>query len=91
MTTSRTPVTLRARIYIPFIIMSDYEDEDTTLPIRSAPLSPDYVLASPDYSLNFDSDSKPVRDDSPNEDRTEAAESLHTQTALTPVVQPPPI
>ncbi|GKF89844.1 hypothetical protein Tco_0263807, partial [Tanacetum coccineum] len=41
--------------------------------------------------MNSDSNSKPVGDDSPNEDQTEAAESLHTQTALTPVVQPPPI
>ncbi|GJZ64561.1 hypothetical protein Tco_0620982 [Tanacetum coccineum] len=116
MTTPRTPVTLRARIYIPFITMSDYEDEDTTLPVRSAPLSPDYVLASPDYSLSIVICTKEefyrnsfedgvgvggdyacltisviLTPDSPNEDQTEAAESLHTQTALTPVVQPPPI
>ncbi|GKC60703.1 hypothetical protein Tco_1088301 [Tanacetum coccineum] len=88
MTTPRTPVMLRARIYIPFIILSDNEDEDTTLPVRSASLSPDYVLALPDYSLNFDSNFEPVGDDSPNVDRTEAAESLHTQTDLTPIPLP---
>ncbi|GJZ90972.1 hypothetical protein Tco_0662899 [Tanacetum coccineum] len=32
MTTPRTPVTSRTRIFIPFIILPDSKDEDTTLP-----------------------------------------------------------
>nr|GFC81866.1 hypothetical protein [Tanacetum cinerariifolium] len=35
-------------------------DEDATLPVVSAPLSPDYVPDSPDYSLDSDSDFEPV-------------------------------
>ncbi|GJS64849.1 hypothetical protein Tco_0679413 [Tanacetum coccineum] len=38
MTTPRTPVTSRTRIFVPFIILPDSKDEDTTLPVRSAPL-----------------------------------------------------
>ncbi|GKD16227.1 hypothetical protein Tco_1205385 [Tanacetum coccineum] len=56
MTTPRTPVTSHARIFIPFIILPDSKDEDTTLPVVYALLSSDYVPASPDYSLNSDSD-----------------------------------
>nr|GEW44004.1 hypothetical protein [Tanacetum cinerariifolium] len=40
MTTPRSPDTSRTRIFISFIILPDYEDEDTTLPIRSALLPP---------------------------------------------------
>ncbi|GJX68680.1 hypothetical protein Tco_0304407 [Tanacetum coccineum] len=40
MTTPRTPVTSRTGIFISFIILPDSEDEDTTLPARSAPLPP---------------------------------------------------
>nr|GFA05241.1 hypothetical protein [Tanacetum cinerariifolium] len=36
------------------------------------------------------SDSEPTESDSPDKDLTETVESLHTQTALTPVVQLPP-
>nr|GEU98585.1 hypothetical protein [Tanacetum cinerariifolium] len=46
----------------------------------------DYVPTLPDYSLDFDLDSEPVGDDSSDEDLTEAAKSLHTQTALTPEI-----
>ncbi|GKE04744.1 hypothetical protein Tco_1396762, partial [Tanacetum coccineum] len=76
---------------IPFIILSDSNDEVTTLPVRPAPPSPDYVPASPNYSLDSDIDSDPLEDDSPDEDLTETAESLHTQTVLTSVVHPPPL
>ncbi|GJS80658.1 hypothetical protein Tco_0730539 [Tanacetum coccineum] len=90
MTTPRTPVKSRTGIFIPFIILSNYEDEDTTLPVVYALLSSDYVPASPDYSLNSDSDSEPTEYDSPDEDLTENAESLQTQTALTPEIPLPP-
>ncbi|GJV94716.1 hypothetical protein Tco_1546293 [Tanacetum coccineum] len=64
-------------------------DEETTLPVIFAPLSPDYVLDSPDYSPDFDSNFELAGNDSSDEDVTEATKSLHTQTALTLVVQPP--
>ncbi|GJR13231.1 hypothetical protein Tco_1252467 [Tanacetum coccineum] len=89
MTTPRTSVTSRTRLFIPFIILSDSDDEDTTLPVVSAPLSPDYVSASPDYSPDSELDSEPAEDDLLDEDLTETAESLQTQTAFTSFVQPP--
>ncbi|GJV45510.1 hypothetical protein Tco_1430046 [Tanacetum coccineum] len=79
-----------AGVLILFIILSDSNDEVTTLPVRPAPPSPDYVLASPNYSLDSDLDSDPLEDDSPDGDLNETAESLHTQTVLTSVVHPPP-
>ncbi|GJX24399.1 hypothetical protein Tco_0228844 [Tanacetum coccineum] len=83
MTTPRPSVTPHTRVLIPFIILSNADDEVTTLPVRPAPLSPDYVPASPDYSPDSDSDSKPIKDDSLDKDLTETSESPHTQTALT--------
>ncbi|GKD06406.1 reverse transcriptase domain-containing protein, partial [Tanacetum coccineum] len=62
----------------------------TTLPVRPAPPSPDYVLASPDYSPDSDLDFDSSEDDSPDEDMIKTAESLLTQTTLTLVVHPPP-
>nr|GEW72967.1 hypothetical protein [Tanacetum cinerariifolium] len=38
MTTPRTPATSGAEIFIPFIILPDSEDDDITLPVRSASL-----------------------------------------------------
>ncbi|GKD46316.1 hypothetical protein Tco_1270961 [Tanacetum coccineum] len=90
MPTPRASVTSCTRLFIPYIILSYSEDEDATLTIVFAPLSLDYVSASPDYSLDSDSDFKPAEDDSSDEDLTKTVESLQTQTALTPVVQPPP-
>ncbi|GKD07068.1 hypothetical protein Tco_1186753 [Tanacetum coccineum] len=66
----------------PFIL-TDSEDEDDTLPAVLAPLSSDYT---PDSN----SDSKPTKDDSSNEDLIVTDELLQAQTALTPFVQPPP-
>nr|GEU92539.1 hypothetical protein [Tanacetum cinerariifolium] len=40
MPTPRSPITLRTIIFISFIIMSDSEDEDTTLPFKSTSLPP---------------------------------------------------
>nr|GEZ82243.1 hypothetical protein [Tanacetum cinerariifolium] len=90
MTTPRAPVTSRIGTLIPFIILSNSKDEDTTLCVGSAPLSPDYVLASPDYSSDFDSNSKLAEDDSLDEDMIATAKSLPGQTALSPIVRPLP-
>ncbi|GJX65928.1 hypothetical protein Tco_0300271 [Tanacetum coccineum] len=54
------------------------DDEVTTLPVRPAPPSPDYVPDSPDYSPDSDLDFDPLEDDLPEEDPTETVESLPT-------------
>ncbi|GJZ68856.1 hypothetical protein Tco_0632406 [Tanacetum coccineum] len=51
------------RSSIPYIILTDSEAEDVTLPATPAPLSSNYVVASPDYTLDSDSDSKPFEED----------------------------
>ncbi|GKE53461.1 hypothetical protein Tco_1488617 [Tanacetum coccineum] len=90
MTTPFPATTPHAGVPVLFIILSDYDDEITTLPVRPTPPSPDYVPDSPDYSLDSDLDSDPSKDDSPRDDLTETAKSLHTQAASTSVVHPPP-
>ncbi|GJX45760.1 putative reverse transcriptase domain-containing protein [Tanacetum coccineum] len=45
-----------------YIILTNSEDEEATLPVVSTPPSPDYVPASSSYSPNSDSDSKPTKD-----------------------------
>ncbi|GKE47926.1 hypothetical protein Tco_1479184 [Tanacetum coccineum] len=100
MTTPHPSVTPRAGALIPFIILSDSNDEVTTLPVRPTPPSLDYAPASPDYLLDSDLDSNPSEDNSPGDDLTETAKSLHTQAASTsirprspspsPSVPPPP-
>nr|GEY58809.1 hypothetical protein [Tanacetum cinerariifolium] len=90
MTTPRPSVTPHVRVLIPFIILSDSDDEVTTLPIRHAPPSPDYVLASPNYSPDSNLDSDPLKDDSPGDDLTETVKSLQTQAASPLVVHPSP-
>ncbi|GKB73958.1 hypothetical protein Tco_0935370 [Tanacetum coccineum] len=64
-------------------IISDSDDEITTLPIRPAPLSPDRTSALYGYPLDSG-------DDSLDEDLSDTAESLHTQSASAPVVHPSP-
>ncbi|GJX76995.1 hypothetical protein Tco_0323806, partial [Tanacetum coccineum] len=64
-------------------IIFDSNKEITILPIRTAPLSPDRTPALYGYPLDSS-------DDSSDEDLSETAKSLHTQTALTLVVHPPP-
>ncbi|GKC27843.1 hypothetical protein Tco_1035137, partial [Tanacetum coccineum] len=80
MTTPRpTPfpaTTPRAGVFAPFVIISDSNDEITTLPVRLAPPSPDHTLALYGYPLDSS-------DDSSYEDMSEADESLHTQIAST--------
>ncbi|GKA44725.1 hypothetical protein Tco_0737521 [Tanacetum coccineum] len=87
MTTPRpTPfpaTTPRAEVFTPFVIISDSDDEVTTLPVRPAPPSPDHTAALYGYLLDSG-------DDSSYEDLSETVESLHTQTALTSVVHPSP-
>ncbi|GJV87056.1 hypothetical protein Tco_1530994 [Tanacetum coccineum] len=87
MTTPRlTPfpaTTPRTGVFAPFVIISDSDDEITTLPVRPSPPSPDRTPAWCGHLLNSG-------DDLSDEDLSETAESLHTQTALTLVVHPPP-
>ncbi|GJU77177.1 hypothetical protein Tco_1274247 [Tanacetum coccineum] len=83
MTTPRpTPfpaTTLRTGVLVPFVIISDSDDKITTLPIRPAPPSSDRILALHGYPLDSGNDSL-------DEDLSETAESLHTQTASTSVI-----
>ncbi|GKC49924.1 hypothetical protein Tco_1072669, partial [Tanacetum coccineum] len=62
--------------YTPFVIISDSNDEITTLPVRPSPPSPDCTPALYGYPLDSS-------DDSSNENLSETAKSLHTQTAST--------
>ncbi|GJT14921.1 hypothetical protein Tco_0873627 [Tanacetum coccineum] len=64
--------TPRAGVFTPFVIVSDSDDEITTLPIKPAPPSPDRTPALYGYPLDFG-------DDSSDEDLSDTAESLHTQ------------
>ncbi|GKB74775.1 hypothetical protein Tco_0936187, partial [Tanacetum coccineum] len=68
MPTSHTSVMSRDGLFIMYIIFSDFEDEDNTLPVVSTPSSLDRVLTSSSYSPNSDSNSEPTEDDSSNED-----------------------
>nr|GEW27610.1 putative reverse transcriptase domain-containing protein [Tanacetum cinerariifolium] len=87
MTTLRpTPfpaTTPRAGVFTPFVIIFDSDDEITTLPVRPAPPSPNRTPTLYGYPLDYG-------DDSPDEDLSEIAKLLHTQTASTSVVHPPP-
>ncbi|GJS22890.1 hypothetical protein Tco_0451522 [Tanacetum coccineum] len=70
-------------VFAPFVIISDSDDDITTLPVRPAPPSPDRISALYGYPLDSG-------DDLSDEVLSETAESLHTQTALTSVVYPSP-
>ncbi|GJW35674.1 hypothetical protein Tco_0058594 [Tanacetum coccineum] len=74
--------TPRAGVLVPFVIISDSHEEITTLPVRPAPPSSDRIPALSSYLLDSG-------DDSSDEDLSETAESLHSQTASTSVVHPP--
>nr|GEW36291.1 hypothetical protein [Tanacetum cinerariifolium] len=74
--TSFPTTTPCAGAFAPFVIISDSKDEITTLPVRPAPPSPDQTPTWYGYPLNSS-------DDSSNEDLSETAKSLHTQTAST--------
>ncbi|GJZ67377.1 hypothetical protein Tco_0630617 [Tanacetum coccineum] len=90
MSTSHTSITSRTRPFIPYIILADSEDEDATQSVIFTLLSSDHVPASSGYSPNFDSDFEPTKDDSSDKDLIKTDEPLQAQTALTPLVQPPP-
>ncbi|GKB61759.1 hypothetical protein Tco_0917945 [Tanacetum coccineum] len=87
MTTPRlTPFpasTPRAGVFALFVVIFDSNNEITTLPVRPAPPLPDCTPALYGYPLDSGNDSS-------DEDLSETAESLHTQTASTLVVHPPP-
>ncbi|GJV07982.1 hypothetical protein Tco_1345638 [Tanacetum coccineum] len=70
-----------ARVFALFVIISNSDDEITTLPIRPAPSLPDRTSALYGYPLDSS-------DDSSNKDLSKTARSLHTQTASTSVVYP---
>ncbi|GKC02944.1 hypothetical protein Tco_0994554 [Tanacetum coccineum] len=74
--------TPRVKVLVMFIIISDSDDEITTLPVRPAPPPSDHIPALSGYPLDSG-------DDSLDEDLSESAKSLHTQTVLTSVVHPP--
>nr|GEV65200.1 reverse transcriptase domain-containing protein [Tanacetum cinerariifolium]GEW84283.1 reverse transcriptase domain-containing protein [Tanacetum cinerariifolium]GEW85471.1 reverse transcriptase domain-containing protein [Tanacetum cinerariifolium] len=73
MTTPRpTPfptTTPRVGVLVSFVIISDHDDEITTLPVRPVPSSPDRTLALYGYQLDYG-------DDSSDEDLSETAEDL---------------
>nr|GEV01232.1 hypothetical protein [Tanacetum cinerariifolium] len=87
MTTPRlTPfpaTTPRAGVFGSFVIIFNFDEEITILPVRTAPPSPDRTPALYGYPLDSS-------DDSLDEDLSETAKSLHTQIALTLVVHPLP-
>ncbi|GKF39408.1 hypothetical protein Tco_0119469, partial [Tanacetum coccineum] len=65
---------------VPFVIISDSDDEITTLPVRPAPPSSDRTPALYGYPLDSG-------DNLSDEDLSETTKSLHTQTAS--VAHPP--
>ncbi|GKA20575.1 hypothetical protein Tco_0700564 [Tanacetum coccineum] len=75
--------TPRAEVFVSFVIISDSDDEITTLLVRPASPLSDRIPALHSYPLDSG-------DDSSNEDLIETAESLHTQIATTLVVHSPP-
>ncbi|GJR18615.1 hypothetical protein Tco_0967142 [Tanacetum coccineum] len=75
--------TPRAGAFSPFFIIFDHDDEITTLPVRPAPPLPNRTTALYGYPLDSG-------DDSSDKDSSKTTESLHTQTASTLVVHPPP-
>nr|GEU34530.1 hypothetical protein [Tanacetum cinerariifolium] len=81
--TTFSAITPRAGIFAPFIIISNSENEITTLPVKPAPPSPNRTSTLYGYPQDFG-------DDSSDEDLSETVESLYTQTASTSVVHPPP-
>nr|GEU37905.1 reverse transcriptase domain-containing protein [Tanacetum cinerariifolium] len=75
--------TPRIGVFTSFVIISDSDNEITTLPIRPVPPSPDRTPALYVYPLDSG-------DDSSDEDLSDTAKSLHTQSASTLVVHTSP-
>nr|GEU92551.1 reverse transcriptase domain-containing protein [Tanacetum cinerariifolium] len=82
MTTPFLATTPRAGVIILFVIISYFDDEITTLPVRPTPPSLDCILALSGYLLDYG-------DESLDEDLSDIVESLHTHTASTSVDHPP--
>ncbi|GKA31789.1 putative reverse transcriptase domain-containing protein [Tanacetum coccineum] len=74
--------TPRAGVFALFVIISDSDDEITTLLVRPVPPLLDHTPALYGYQLDSG-------DDLSDEDLSETSKSLHTQTALTSVLHPP--
>ncbi|GJU37376.1 hypothetical protein Tco_1185730 [Tanacetum coccineum] len=75
--------TPRAGVFASFVIISDSNNEITTLPVIHAPPSQDRTPSLYGYPLDSGNDSL-------DEDLSKTTESLHTQTASTSVAYPPP-
>nr|GFB88713.1 hypothetical protein [Tanacetum cinerariifolium] len=71
--------TTRAGVFTSFVIITDSDNEITTLLVRPASPSSDHTLALYGYPLDSG-------DDSLDQDLRETAESLYTQTTLTLVI-----
>ncbi|GJX92872.1 hypothetical protein Tco_0347458 [Tanacetum coccineum] len=76
---SSSPWVAPVLVFTPFVIISDLDNEITTLPMRPVPPSPDRTPALYVYPLNSS-------DDSSDEDLSDTAKSLRTQSASTSVV-----
>nr|GEY74515.1 hypothetical protein [Tanacetum cinerariifolium] len=90
MTTPFPATTLCAGVLVSFIILSSFDDEITTLPVKLAPSSLDYVPDSLDYSPDSDLDPNFSKGDSLNEDVIKTTETPHTHIASTSVLHPLP-
>ncbi|GJW92829.1 reverse transcriptase domain-containing protein [Tanacetum coccineum] len=71
----------RTRVFTPFVIISDFDNEITTLPMRPAPPSPDHTPALYVYPLDSG-------DDISDENLSDTTKSLHTHSTSTSVVHP---
>ncbi|GKC84388.1 hypothetical protein Tco_1140105 [Tanacetum coccineum] len=90
MTTPYPSMTPHAGVLISFIILSDFDDDVTTLPVRPTPSSSDYVPASPDYSPDSDLNSNSLEDDCSSTTITFAKLSLPPPSLLPSSSSPPP-
>nr|GEX51774.1 hypothetical protein [Tanacetum cinerariifolium] len=56
-----------------YVVETSFGLGDATLPVAPAPLSPNYVPTSSDYTLNYDSDSRPFKEDPQEADPEESS------------------
>ncbi|GKB52257.1 hypothetical protein Tco_0903010 [Tanacetum coccineum] len=73
--------TPRTGVFTPFVIISDFDNEITTLPMRPTPPSPDHTPGLYVYPLESG-------DDSSDENLSDTTKSLHTQSTSTSIVHP---
>nr|GFA14966.1 hypothetical protein [Tanacetum cinerariifolium] len=81
--TTYSATTPCAEVFTPFVIIFDSDDEITILLIRPTPPSLDHTSALYGYPLDYGNDSS-------DDDPSDAAKSLNTQSASTSVVHPSP-